>query len=635
MSSEKPKSLVFNPQVVTDNERVLVEFDLAIKHQENLLKNQDVLVSILTEQYETRIGNSGEVSLRIPFDKEKVKDVNNTENLREFLDENLSVEVLQELMGNKVKVQTLLVTNENESLAPKKKQKLPIGLQHFESLLEDGYMYVDKTKYLYELANNGKIYFLSRPRRFGKSLLITTLDALFQGKKELFQGMDISETDYDFKEHPVIRIDFSPKKVDGREDIEQYIFNQTKDFAKKYNIELEEEKYDERFKELIKKINKKYKTRVVILIDEYDSPILDNLDSDKKIEIRDSLKKFYSVIKSSDEYLRFVFLTGITKFAKMNIFSGLNNLEDITDSEEYSSMLGYTQTELEEYFEEYFPDLEKKLELTREELLDKIKLWYNGYNFSSDGESMYNPFGTMLLLKQKDFKNHWFETGTPTFLIDLIKTGDYNLEDFDGKLVDKESYSSMNIDNLDIVALLIQTGYLTIKSYDKKEEVYTLRYPNYEVKHAFFQYLLSNYSGIELSDTNNRILALRKNLLENDLEAFFETLRGIFKKIPHDIHLKYEKYYQSLFYTIFTMLGYKIKAEVSTNIGTIDVVIELKERIYIIEFKFEKTPEKAITQIHEKKYYEQYEESGKEIVLIGANFEKRNVGEYVSEIRVF
>ena len=627
MTQEKPKSYVYSPQVITDNDGSFLEFSLAIAFQEKALKNQEVVVSILGNSTQIHIGSEGKSQIKVPCAQSNL----DLDDLNAYIEKNMSIEVLQVVMGNNVKVQTLLVTNEKEKLSPEKKQNLPIGIQTFEKIIEGNFKYIDKTKQIYELIHSGSCFFLSRPRRFGKSLLVSTLDSIFRGKKELFEGLDIIDTDYEFKEHPIIRIDFSPKKVIEGKDVEQYVFNQTKFFAKKYNIDLEEEKFDERFKELIYKLHEKYKTKAVILIDEYDAPILNNLGSDKAKSIRDSLRVFYSAIKSSDEYLRFVFLTGITKFAKMNVFSGLNNLKDITDHEDYSSMLGYTQKELEENFAEFFPQVEEELELTHEQILEKTKLWYNGYKFSSKGEKMYNPFGTMLFLDFREFRNHWFETGTPTFLIDLIKKGNNNLEDFEGKFIDKQSYSSMNIDNLDIVPLLIQTGYLTINSYDKEQEVYTLGYPNYEVKHAFLNHVMSSYTGIPLSDTNNHIFSMKKNLEENDIATFFKTLEGIFSDVPNTIHLNHEKYYQTIFYTIFTMLGFKIDAEVSTNTGRIDVVIELEKRVYIIEFKLNGTANEAIEQIHNKKYYQKYELSGKEIYLIGSNFEDRNVGNYLCE----
>jgi hypothetical protein len=356
---------------------------------------------------------------------------------------------------------------------------------------------VDKTENIYQMVKNPKgVYFLSRPRRFGKSLLISTLEQIFSGNKELFKDLWIYKSDYEWKKHPVIRIDFSSIKPKTEDELIQVIIDKIDTIAKKNSIKLEKRTYYQKFEELIYKLADK--KNIVILIDEYDKPLIDNIDNLKLAkEFREILQGFYSVIKASDQYVRFVLLTGISKFSKMSIFSGLNNLRDLTMSSGYSTLLGLTQSEIERYFDKYIDVLVEDLGKKREEILENIKKWYNGYRFSEKEHRVYNPFSTLLLFEERKFKNYWFATGTPSFLVKLLKDskGGYNLENIVDQNYGEAAFGSYELDSLDIVPLLFQSGYLTIKAYQEildNKYLYTLDFPNKEVKDSFNEYVLDH-----------------------------------------------------------------------------------------------------------------------------------------------
>jgi hypothetical protein len=519
-------------------------------------------------------------------------------------------------------------------------KSLPIGIQTFRSFVEGNYIYVDKTKHLYNLIQNySGIYFLSRPRRFGKSLLLSTLEEIFLGNKELFKDLWIYTSDYNWKPHPVIRLDFSKQKAETPEQLKDFLTNQLNYIASQYNIQLKSKTYFEQFEELVKTLSQREK--VVILIDEYDKPIIDWLEEPELAgKMRSVLKGFFSILKGNDAHIRFLLLTGVSKFSKAGVFSDLNHLKDITMHNEYSSMLGITEEELKSCFKEHILDFSNTKNISQEDLIEKIRFWYNGYNFSSQGISVYNPFSTLLLFDCKEFKTHWFETGTPTFLVKLMIDKDYDVMSIPMQ-IEEILFSTYEIEDLSPTPLLLQTGYLTIKGYNPERMLYTLDYPNFEVKRAFLSFFAKRFRKKELSESvlYNIIDALR----ENDMDATISILRQLFVGIEYDLHISQEKYYQTIFYLIFTMMGLKVNTEIKTNLGRIDAVIDDKA-IFIFEFKFsdlvsyDNTIEKqeflakqALDQIKSKKYYEKYLSSGKEIFLIGVAFADRNIGEYVVE----
>ncbi len=505
-------------------------------------------------------------------------------------------------------------------------KELPVGIQTFRKLIDGNYLYVDKTEHIYKLLVHGSVYFLSRPRRFGKSLLISTLNEIFEGEKELFKGLWIYESDYSWEKHPVVRIDFSKEKAENRDDLKGFILYQLKNIADKYGILLTRNQYYEVFDELLTKLSQINK--VVILIDEYDKPIIDNIENKKlAVEFREILKGFYTIIKACDEHIRFVLLTGVSKFSKAGVFSGLNNLKDISMDTKYSSLLGITCQEMETCFKEHIDRFAKTEDVSNAELIKKITYWYNGFCFSGTCEKVFNPFSMLLLFDNVRFSNYWFESATPSFLIKLIKEKSFDIKKMQNLEVREENLSAYEIEDLSIVPLLFQTGYLTIKGYDNEFMTYRLGYPNFEVENSFQYALLRSYSYTE---TNGYLVSLIRALRNDDFNAFFETLNIFFADIPYDLHINKEKYYQTVFYLIFSLIGLKVEAEVKTNKGRIDAVIIDKE-IYIFEFKFNGNKNKALSQIKEKKYFEKYKNTGKEIYLFGVEFADRNVGEWVVE----
>jgi hypothetical protein len=511
------------------------------------------------------------------------------------------------------------------------KQKYPLGIQTFSEIREENYLYVDKTALIYDLVQSGKVYFLSRPRRFGKSLLVSTFEALFSGQKALFDGLAIAETDYDFAVYPVIILEFSRVDVSQADDLKNFIINATNQHARAYDISLEIDSYEQRFEELVSKLHQKTGQKVVFLVDEYDKPILSNLSSPELGSIKHTMNAFYSMVKSLDKYMKFIFITGVSKFAKVSVFSGMNNLTDISLDRQYATLCGITQQELEGNFAQAIEQLTKQEQTNKAQVLDKIKLWYNGYQFHHEAVGVYNPYSLLCLWKFQEFKNYWFATATPTFLIDLFKSQQFDLGDITDFEVDEEAFMATEPEQMSPLPVMLQTGYLTIASFN--DGWYLLDFPNYEVKYAFNRAIVEQYGRTPKGLNTSYIRKLSTALNNQDLTAFFDTLRIFFANIPNNITLKDEKYYQSLFYAIITLLGYQLEAEVNTNIGRIDCVLQTEQTIYVIEFKLNDSCGAALQQIKDKKYAQKYQNSGKKIVLLGVEFDHdgRNIGEFIKE----
>ncbi|MBU1754308.1 ATP-binding protein [bacterium] len=506
-------------------------------------------------------------------------------------------------------------------------KKLPIGIQTFSEIINENYCYVDKTRIIYELINSGKYFFLSRPRRFGKSLLIDTIKDLFEGRDELFKGLWI-EDKWDFSQkHPVIKIDFGAGIPKERVELNKRIREILEINQEKLGIKCGFKTIAGCFNELIMKAALKYKERVVVLIDEYDKPILDNIETPEIAQqMREELKNLYSVLKSTDAYIKFVMLTGVSKFSKVSLFSGLNNLMDITLDERYATICGYTQNDLETVFKEYLVDVD----------LDKVRLWYNGYSWL--GEKVYNPFDILLFLGSygKEYKNYWFETGSPTFLMKLLKERKYYIPEFEEIRAGEELIGAFDVDFIEPAALLFQTGYLTIKG---KKQIgarieYKLTYPNLEVKSSLNNYILFylNKDAQTKENTQSRVYEAIEDL---DFELLKDTFSRLFAAIPYEWYInnqldKYEGYYASIFYAVFASLGYDLEVEESTNRGRIDMAIKTDKVVIIFEFKVverESGQNTALEQIKDRKYYEKYLTSGKGVYLVGIEFSKaeRNI----------
>jgi hypothetical protein len=521
-------------------------------------------------------------------------------------------------------------------------KKLPNGIQTFSRIIEENFYYIDKTEILHKLTQSGTYYFLSRPRRFGKSLFLDTLKEAYSGNQNLFKGLFLDKHwDWCVK-HPVIKIDFGGGVHKNPITLEQYIREIFNEIAKQESIKLQNESIGGIFRELILELEIKYLSKVVVLVDEYDKPILDNItESAKAKEMRDILRNLYSVIKISDAHIKFVFITGVSKFSKVNLFSGLNNIEDITLNPEYSSICGYTESELI-VFQDRMEDVNR----------DELRLWYNGYNFL--GDKVYNPYDILLYLKSKQFKNYWFETGNPTFLLDLIEKNQYNSIDIERVVVSEEELGSFDVDEIKLEVLLFQTGYLTIL--EKRQVLartqYILTYPNQEIKLSLTAVILNFLT----KDNRNadKEYELYTILVSGELSKLKALFFAFFASIPHDWYRKnqlagYEAYYASIFYCYFAALGLDVRPEDHTNVGQADLVVILENKVFVFEFKVIELTNmgSALDQIKEKKYYEKYLSSQvgdgqtyhqrgtnhkqgdkiKEIYLIGVEFSKleRNI----------
>ncbi|MCX7870821.1 MAG: ATP-binding protein [bacterium] len=495
-------------------------------------------------------------------------------------------------------------------------RKLPIGISDFKELITNNYIYVDKTRYIYELLSSSKYIFLSRPRRFGKSLLLSTIEYLYEGKKELFKGLYI-EDKWDWNQkYPVIRIDFS---VDIREykGVYSRIEDELEINYKKYKMK-ESKKKDEvtRFKKLIIDLSEKYRKQVVVLIDEYDKPILDLIEDKKQAEeARKILKEFYSVLKGLDRYIKFVLVTGVSKFAKVSLFSGLNQLEDISLSKEYGDICGYTQEELEHYFKGYLKDVN----------IEEVREWYNGYNFLAN--KVYNPFDVLLYLRKKEIRNYWYETGTPSFLIKLIKQKEYNIAELEGIKADESLLNKFDVEEIEIEAIMFQSGYLTIRDYKVSENgiLFELGFPNKEVRVSFNRDILYN-----LVKQKSKVNVIAEKIIEILKEEKIGELKEQIEILISAISYMYLKEEYSYVIAVFSMLyttGLDVIIEDNTSKGRIDMsVIVDKKIVYVMEFKVvdnQKEKGKALKQIKEKEYFKKYLNYEK-IYLVGIEFDKNN-----------
>ena len=508
-------------------------------------------------------------------------------------------------------------------------KQLPIGISTLSKIIENNYAYVDKTQLVLQLAQSSGYFFLSRPRRFGKSLLVNTLAEVFSGTEALFQGLYI-HPHWDWSvTYPVIQISFGAGVLNSREELEQHINEALQLNQEKLGIaELKSASSKGRFAELIRKAKAEYGQGSVVLIDEYDKPILDNItEPEIATEMRNGLRNFYSVIKDSDESLRFAFLTGVSKFSKVSVFSGLNNLKDITLDPAYGTVCGYTQAELEEVFAEHLQDVD----------LAEMKSWYNGYQWL--GEGVYNPFDVLLFLGTgKQFRPYWFETGTPSFLISLLKSGRYHVPDFEDMEVSSTQLSDFDIDHIRLETLLFQTGYLTIKKVENvfEETVFLLNYPNREVRSTFNQVILDRY----LTEQPQARLPVMRALLANDYMALEQHFTALFASIANDNYRKnpiahYEGYYASVMYAYLCSLAIDTIAEDTSNRGRIDLTLRFKrpagrKQVYIFEFKVIDDNEgdgSALQQLQDKDYAAKYNDGETDIVLIGMEFSKtvRNI----------
>ena len=495
---------------------------------------------------------------------------------------------------------------------------------NFEELIRGNFLYVDKTEYIWNLIRPSSAgYFLSRPRRFGKSLTLSTLKAVFEGKKELFKGLAIYDKPYDWKPYPVIHLDMAGCDVHTEDDLRDYLVRMMTRLAKQHKVDVDIQRnlLSSSFSDLIQEIAKT--APVVILLDEYDKPILENIASPGLAVLRDTLADFYSAIKREMDYERFVFITGVTKFCHVSLFSKLNNLTDITMDARYATMLGYTQEEFESNFQEHILAAEKKQSLVHSEFLAEIKDWYDGFRFEENSGSVYNPVSLARFFEQGGkFSNYRFETGTPGFRVKLAKSQDFNFGTALNEPVPGIAFSAFEIDNIDPLTLLFQSGYVTIKGTVQNlgETWYKLDFPNKEVSSAFNAYLLNRYSGKTQTGAVKFTAGIAAALNNGDVKQLRKTMEVFFSGISYEVHHKNESNFQNIFFALFRLLGYYIKAESHTCDGRIDAVAETEKYVFIFEFKLD-DDDTALSQIKDKKYYRQYELSQKKIFLNGVTFD--------------
>ena len=532
-------------------------------------------------------------------------------------------------------------------------RKLPIGVQSFKDLREKGFLYVDKTAYLFRLANSSKVYFLSRPRRFGKSLFLSTLAAYFRGQKELFKGLYVEKAEEEqaaqenrtpWQAYPVLYLDFNTG---------QYELSGALDETLRYFLDTEEPKYNlqqtglshaKRFTSLIQAAYQHTGKQVVILVDEYDKPLLQTMGVNEELNehYRNTLKAFYSVIKTCDEYIRFAFLTGVTKFSKISIFSDLNNLKDISLHESYAGMCGITQKELETNFQPEVQALAEKQKLNYPQALAALKQWYDGYLFHPAGEGMYNPYSILNAFDDKEIKSYWFGTGTPTFLVNFLKEAHYYIPNLDGNVeLDEEGLQTYRAIAQDALPILFQAGYLTIKTYIPEARMYRLGFPNNEVRYGFLKNLLPAYSGLPFVETGKSVWHFVEDIRGGNVEGVMERLKAIISGIAYDnfteenLKLR-EQNYQTAVYLVFTLMGQFVQTEVHCSTGRADCIVQTAASVYIFEFKLSGngSAEDALNQIKENGYAEQYKVDGKKIVLVGSSFdeEKRTIKDWKTEM---
>jgi hypothetical protein len=521
-------------------------------------------------------------------------------------------------------------------------KKLPIGIQSFSKLRESDCLYIDKTQDIFHLITMGNAFFLSRPRRFGKSLLVSTLEEIFKGNKSLFERLYIYDHWDWTSQHPVIKVDFGGMSFHSPEALNNSLSDLIQSTASKHNVILERTEIPDRFKELIEKLHLSTGYQAVVLIDEYDKPILDNMSFPEVMEEnRRILHSFYQILKAADEHLRFVFLTGVSKFAGVSIFSGLNNLRDISLFEYFATICGYTQQELEYYFTEYIDSLSEKFSITRTATLNFIREWYNGYSW--DGKtSVYNPFSTMLLFAEKEINNYWFRTGTPTFLIETLKKRNQLKPLMKPTVADSSLFESFDPVRISEIPLLFQTGYLTIKHKEivELQPQYTLDIPNNEVKDSLFKYLLNAYSDYPLEREQELKRRMQQQLVSGDATGLEESLREMLSYIPYPLHIGKESYYHSLMLLWLRLLGFDITSEITTNIGSIDAVWKLPDMVILAEVKCQVKKgrmatllTKAMKQIEEKRYCERFT-AEKKISFLAVVFAEKEIGCRIRELKI-
>ena len=511
-------------------------------------------------------------------------------------------------------------------------RKYPIGIQSFENIRKEGYLYVDKTALIYQLVQTGKYYFLSRPRRFGKSLLLSTLQAYYEGKKELFDGLAMASLEKDWKTYPVLLLDLNARRYEDVHSLVAILNQHLESWEAVYGDEKKDRAPEERFAYLIEKICRETGQKVVVLIDEYDKPMLQAIhNKELQSSYWNILKAFYGVLKSKDAYLQFALLTGVTKFSKVSVFSDLNNLMDISMDNRYAAICGITEQELVTDLGEYIRDLSETLQMSYEDLLRELQERYDGYHFVEDSEGLYNPFSLLNTFARKKLGNYWFETGTPTYLVELLKENHYPLEHLTYEQATADTLTGIDTVDSSPIPVLYQSGYLTIKDYDPEFETYTLGFPNKEVEEGFTRFLLPYYAHIRSGSSAFHIVNFVKEVRSGDIDGFMKRLQSFFSDTPYELVRDLELHYQNVLFIIFRLVGFYTQAEYHTSEGRVDLVIRTDQFIYVMEFKLDGTAEEALQQIEEKQYALPFVSDSRRLFKVGVNFSNatRNIEKWL------
>ena len=507
----------------------------------------------------------------------------------------------------------------------------PVGIQNFEKIRRDGYCYIDKTALVYQLVKTGSYYFLSRPRRFGKSLLISTLEAYFSGKKELFEGLAMEGLEKEWKRYPILHLDLNIEKYDTPDSLDDILNRNLVAWENLYGSDPAEVSLSLRFAGVVQRACEKTGERVVILVDEYDKPMLQAINSPELQDAyRSTLKPFYGVLKSMDGYIKFALLTGVTKFGKVSVFSDLNNLMDLSRDLRYFDICGISEEELLRDFSGDIQELAAANGQTFEQACARLKEDYDGYHFCPDSPGMYNPFSILNTFAKKTYGSYWFETGTPTYLVELLKKSDYDLEEVSHVETDANILDSIFTDD-NPIPVIYQSGYLTIKGYDKRFGIYTLGFPNREVEEGFMNFLLPFYANVNKTSSPFEIKKFVTDVESGDIDGFMERLQSFLADCPYELAKDIELHYQNVLFIVFRLAGLYTKVEYHTSRGRIDLVLQTDSYVYVMEFKLDGTAEQALQQIEDKQYALPLAKDSRKVYTIGVNFssETRNIDKWI------
>lgn len=506
----------------------------------------------------------------------------------------------------------------------KQLKRCPIGIQTFSDIIENNYLYVDKTEHVYRLSHSdAKYFFLSRPRRFGKSLLTSTLRSYFEGRRDLFKGLAIDRLETEWTEHPVLHFDMSRAKHMDKERLERYLGNMLADYEKKYGVAEPAVDANDRVTNLITQACRQTGRKVVVLIDEYDAPLLDVVHEEETLPVlRNIMRNFYSPLKACDPYLRFVFLTGITKFSQLSIFSELNNISNISMRKQYAAICGITEEEMLGQMDGYIGRLAAEIGITHDEAVRKLKDKYDGYHFTWPSPDIYNPYSLLNAFAYNELGSYWFGSGTPTYLIEMLRKYEVIPQTIGSRETLASAFDAPTERLTDITPLLYQSGYITIKDYERETELYTLDIPNREIRVGLMESLLPNYLERRTEQGMTLVAKMYRCLLKEDMDGALNLMRQFLQTVPYCDNTGYEGHYQKLFYVMFSLFGMYVDVEVRTPRGRVDVVMQTARRIYVIELKLDRSAEAAIRQIDMKDYPSRFALSGLPVTKVGINFDR-------------